>query len=214
MHRWLGMLLLVGLFCGDADGAGSSTKAPAGESGSVEDAIRHFNQGIRHRNKAWDYEQKAEGVAKAEDRKAYDRIVAVEYEKAKEAFQKAISADKSMHQAHGSMGYVLRKLGDFEGALKAYATSLELKPDYDLAIEYRGEAYLDLDRLDDAFEAYERLKALDSRYASALVQATATWVEIRRESGAASAESMAKAAVWLEAHEVDLKEPSHKEALW
>jgi tetratricopeptide (TPR) repeat protein len=213
MNRFRFLILLLTLSFGVAYGAGSSTKEAPDGGGKPEEAFRAFNEGVRHRNKGWEYEQKAKGVEE-KDKKAYERIVTSEYGKARDSFKKAIKLDESMHQAHGSLGYALRKLGDYEGALKAYASSLELKPDYGLAIEYRGEAYLDLDRVDDAQKAYERLVELKSRYAPVLLKAVAAWGADRRERREVPTEVLTKTDAWLDGHRSDMEEAKSKEELW
>jgi tetratricopeptide (TPR) repeat protein len=52
--------------------------------------------------------------------------------------------------AHAMLGYAWRKLGDYDQSLAAYDTALTLNPRNRSALEYLGEAYLDLGRHDDA----------------------------------------------------------------
>ncbi len=59
--------------------------------------------------------------------------------------------------AHSMLGYAWRKLGDYDQSLAAYATALELNPRNRGALEYLGEAYLDLGRHDDARAVVLRL---------------------------------------------------------
>ena len=47
-------------------------------------------------------------------------------------------------------GYATRKLGDVEGGLQFYRAALRADPDYTLAREYMGEAFLTLGRVDEA----------------------------------------------------------------
>lgn len=49
-------------------------------------------------------------------------------------------------------GYATRKLGDVEGGLRYYRAALAIDPDYTLAREYMGEAFLTLGRMDAARE--------------------------------------------------------------
>ena len=57
-------------------------------------------------------------------------------------------------------GYVTRKMGDVEGALKHYRAALASDPDYTLARAYMGEAYL---LLGDKAAAQEQLAEIASR---------------------------------------------------
>lgn len=59
--------------------------------------------------------------------------------------------------AHSMLGYAWRKLGDYDRSLAAYATALGLNPRNRGALEYLGEAYLDLGRDDDARAVMMRL---------------------------------------------------------
>ena len=52
------------------------------------------------------------------------------------------------------MGFAYRKTGDYAKALEMYDKALALQPGFPDAIEYRGEAYLALNRIDDAKQAY------------------------------------------------------------
>ena len=61
--------------------------------------------------------------------------------------------------AWSRMGYAARRLGDFDLALAHYGKALDLNPRNRGALEYLGEAYLDLGRLDDAKIMLARLEA-------------------------------------------------------
>ena len=78
------------------------------------------------------------------------------------------------------MGYSYRKLGDYPKALENYDRALELNPKFPDALEYRGEAYLGLNRLEDARQTYMTLFAMDRKQADALMQAMTTYVEKKK----------------------------------
>ena len=59
--------------------------------------------------------------------------------------------------AHNMLGFAHRKAGDFEAALHHYAIALELNPRHKGALEYLGEAYLELGRIEDADAVFLRL---------------------------------------------------------
>lgn len=59
--------------------------------------------------------------------------------------------------AHSLLGFAHRKLGDYEQALAHYHRALALNPHHRQAMEYLGEAYVELGRLDQARELLERL---------------------------------------------------------
>ena len=58
-------------------------------------------------------------------------------------------------------------------AKKAYQEALRLRPLYPQALEYLGEAYVQLGRLAEAREVLARLKPLDPKEADELAQAIA-----------------------------------------
>lgn len=62
-------------------------------------------------------------------------------------------------KAHNLLGFAYRKLGDYHRALAHYGTALDLNPHHRGAMEYLGEAYLELDRPAQASELLERLAA-------------------------------------------------------
>ncbi len=53
-------------------------------------------------------------------------------------------------EAYNLAGHAHRKLGDYERALAFYDQALDLNPHHRGALEYLGEAYLELDRPADA----------------------------------------------------------------
>lgn len=61
---------------------------------------------------------------------------------------------------HNWLGYALRKSGDAKSALPHYDRALTLDPRHIGAREYRGEAYLMLDRLADAESELAELRSL------------------------------------------------------
>lgn len=69
----------------------------------------------------------------------------------------ALEARPWQDNAHNLMGFAYRKLGDYPAALEAYDKALSLNPYNRGALEYLGEAYLDLDRPDDARATLDRL---------------------------------------------------------
>jgi tetratricopeptide (TPR) repeat protein len=59
--------------------------------------------------------------------------------------------------AHNLMGFAYRKLGDYDKALEEYDRALALNPHHRGALEYLGEAYLELDRPELAKGMLDRL---------------------------------------------------------
>jgi tetratricopeptide (TPR) repeat protein len=92
----------------------------------------------------------------------------------------ATRKDPRMFQAWGSLGYAYRKVGNYKDSLEAYAKALEIQPGYTPAIEYRAEAYLGLNRLDEVKSAYMTLFNLDRPRADELAGAVEKWLEKRK----------------------------------
>lgn len=157
--------------------------AAGGSSASSDDpqqeAAADYNRGLRHRDKAWELEKKLQTKTIVPERAKLETKIGKQYEKAIDSFRAATEANPEMHQAYSSMGYALRKTGDYISSLEAYNRALELEPGYSEAIEYRGEAFLGLNRIDDAKEAYLELFRADRARADELMDAMKTWVEER-----------------------------------
>jgi tetratricopeptide (TPR) repeat protein len=97
------------------------------------------------------------------------------YAKAREQFGAATKADPNLAQAWNGLGYSSRKLGDYEAALAAYDKAIELRMGYPEATEYRGEAYLALNRTEDAKQAYLDLFAVNRELAGKLLDSMKKW---------------------------------------
>lgn len=145
----------------------------------ADQATEAYNQGLGHRDRAWKLEAELESESDPAKRSKLEAKVDKEYQKAIRAFRSAIEVDSTMHQAHSSLGYALRKTGDYEASLMAYNQALELEPSYAEAIEYRAEAYLGLNRLEDAKEAYLQLFRGDQERADELLTAMRRWISER-----------------------------------
>ena len=69
---------------------------------------------------------------------------------------------------------------EYEAALKDFDAALTLAPTLSDAIRHRGEAYLGLNRIGDAKQAYMHLFVHDRTASSVLMKAMKSWVEKRR----------------------------------
>lgn len=175
--------------------AGGSSVTSASPADRATDA---YNRGIEHRDKAWQLEKEAAEAASPDRREKLEGKAQKEYEKAVRAFRTAIEADADMHQAHGSLGYALRKIGDYQQSLEAYNRALELRPDYTEAVEYRAEAYLGLNRLQEAKDAYMQLFRDDRKRADELMAAMQRWLEQRSAEPAGLSEAeLEEFAAWV-----------------
>ena len=182
----------------------SALPAVAADSGAVpvvdpaDQAAEAYNRGLERRNKAWKLEEKADSSSDSEERSKLNAKAQKEYTKAIRAFRSATEVDPQMHQAFSSLGYALRKTDQYEDSLAAYNKALELQPGYAEAIEYRAEAFLGLDRLDEAKEAYMQLFRDDRERAAELMTAMLRWVgERQMNPGDLDPKTIEEFAVWV-----------------
>ena len=71
-------------------------------------------------------------------------------------------------------------LGDNEAALASYDRALKLEPGFPQAVEYRGEAYLNLGKLDEAKAAYMDLFGRERPLADLLLRKMQAWIASKR----------------------------------
>jgi len=116
--------------------------------------------------KGYDEAQEAKKLKK--DGKAGD--AKKKFGKAIKKFESAVERDPAYYQAWNMLGYCSRNLGDLKRAFSAYEKCLSIKPDYDEAHEYLGEAYLQSGNLDKAKVELAWLRANDSDEAGELAE--------------------------------------------
>ncbi len=191
----LALALLAPLALAAAGGSSAPEPTPTPELTPEQRAVAAYNQGLKHRDKAWKLEEEAE----AAEGKARDKLLKKAqkaYGKAVRELRAAVDVKPDYYQAWSSLGYALRKTGEFDESIAAYDRALELNPLYPEAIEYRGEAYLGLGRLEDAKEAYMELFRIDRPRAGELMTAMKRWLE---SGGGAVSESVREEfARWVE----------------
>ncbi len=169
---------------------GGSVPAPAPSGGSMpmrtpeEMAIAAYNSGVDHKDKGLKIEATGDKSSDVKERAKVADKAKKEYEKALKDFKSAASNSPQMYQAYNGMGFAYRKTGDYAKALEMYDRALALKPGFPDAIEYRGEAYLGLNRIDDAKQAYLEILAADRKQADTLMAAMQKWIEQKKASPA------------------------------
>jgi tetratricopeptide (TPR) repeat protein len=182
---------------GGAPSGGGSFQMPERQLTPEEQAKQAYNQGVRA-VKAADKLSKSADEAKDEKKqtKALDKAKR-QYENARGYFAAALQRKADMYEAWNYVGYTSRKLGEYEKALQSYNEALRLNPSYAEAIEYRGEAYLGLNRIDDAKNAYMQLFQSSRPLADQLMAAMQEYVSDRRAAGNAAPEVDALAQ-WID----------------
>ncbi|HVR37669.1 MAG TPA: tetratricopeptide repeat protein [Thermoanaerobaculia bacterium] len=164
-----------------------------------QEAVDAYNAGLRARDKALKLLEEAK-TADAKRAQKNEDGAKKQFERAKGYFERAIVYNPRLFQAHGELGFALRKLGRYDESLAAYEKSLAIQPNYSLAIEYRAEAYLALDRFDEAKDAYLILfNGGDRPRADLLFNAMSEWVQKRRaEPGNVATDKLDAVAKWLD----------------
>ena len=168
----------------DATGAVTSTPAPDISADAAMSARLNYNLGYEEFEKA----QKASGKA-----------ALAGFSEARTRFEKAVAADPNLKEGWNLIGYTSRRLGEYERALTAYDKALALDAAYSEAIEYRAEACLALNRLDEVRAAYLKLFAAAPAQADVLMKSMQAWVsEKRRSPAGVSATELDAFAAWVE----------------
>jgi tetratricopeptide (TPR) repeat protein len=120
--------------------------------------------------KATDPDKKSKALSKLED--AYGRAL--------EQFTEVLRNKNDMYDAWNQIGYVHLRFGAYRESIDDFNHGLALKPDVFEAIRYRGEAFLGIDRLDEAKAAYMDLFFHARPLADQLMTAMQAWVQNHR----------------------------------
>tara|TARA_E500000331_G_scaffold354404_2_gene407288 strand:- start:341 stop:931 length:591 start_codon:yes stop_codon:yes gene_type:complete len=176
---------------------GNEIPAPKMQKSSEQRAIDHYNAGLRHRDKAWKHQEKALASTRDRDRRKYEQRAQREFGKAAKRYRSALEYQPKLYQAHGSLGYALKEMSDYDAAISAYDASLALRPQYTPAIEYLAEAHLALGKIEQTQQAYDDLVRLDPVKADELMEAINRWVAASPEN--ISSEAIAQMAAWVAA---------------
>ena len=109
--------------------------------------------------------------AKKDKKAGKDKDAKKRFGKARGKFEQAVRLDPQYFEAWNMLGYSARQSGDLKASFAAYDQCLAIKPDYDEAHEYRGEAYLMNGQIDQAKQELAWLRAEGSDEADELAEA-------------------------------------------
>jgi len=146
-----------------------------------EAAKAAYLSAVRTINAAKGYESDAAKASTPEKSAKAQAKAQKYYQEALTKLIDVVGLDQKMYQAWNYLGFVSRKLGHYEDSLRSYAKALELNPNYPEAIEYRGEAYLGLNQIEDAKAAYMTLFQTSRPLADELMTAMHQWTDARRK---------------------------------
>jgi tetratricopeptide (TPR) repeat protein len=143
-------------------------------------AKKAFNAGVKSLNRAREYEDVAAKATNPDKRAGALDKVSDAYGKALDQFTEALSNKGDMFEAWNYVGYIHLRLGAYGEAIDDYNHTLALKPELLEAVEHRAEAYMAVDRLDDAKAAYMNLFNHSRPLADQLMVSMQKWRESHR----------------------------------
>jgi tetratricopeptide (TPR) repeat protein len=185
-----------------ANGGGMSmpsTQSPSRMGSPEQQARELYNDGVGYVKKADKADVEAAQASDAGRKERAQRESHDRYTAALGRFAQSLRLDQQRYEAWNYVGYTSRKLGHYDDALAAYDRALALKPGYPDAIEYRGEAYLAVHRLDEAKKAYLDLFAGNRALADKLLTAMKGWVTTQHAAPAGdNAASVDELDKWIQ----------------
>lgn len=204
--EWLAVIALLGAVTAvHADGPGGYRPKERGPVPvSEQGAIDAYTAGYASILRAEHAENLAAASSNEAERTAAQRDAQEAYRASLPHFAAATRLDTSMHEAYTYLGYANRKLGRYDESLQAYDQALKINPDTPYAIEYQGETFLALNRIDEARFNFLRLYALDPHSAAKLLRAMHAWVEANQAKPPAGIDVPALAA-WIADRAATLK---------
>jgi tetratricopeptide (TPR) repeat protein len=140
-------------------------------------AKKAFQAGLKSLKKAHDYEDAAAKQTNPDKKADLLDKIGDAYGKALDQFTEALSNKGDMVEAWNGAGYVHLRLGAFNESIDDYNHTLALQPDLLEAVEHRAEAYMAVDRLEEAKAAYMNLFNHARPLADQLMAAMQQWVE-------------------------------------
>jgi hypothetical protein len=165
---------------GRPGGASSMPDEAPSSSSSAEKPDVAVKKALKVATKALDKAKALEAEAAATsnpDKKARDMDrVSDQYNIALDAFTEALSNKGDIVEAWDQVGYIHLRLGAYREAIDDYNHTLTLKPELMEAIEYRAEAYLAVDHLDEVRIAYMDLYNHTPDLAAQLMAAMQKWL--------------------------------------
>jgi tetratricopeptide (TPR) repeat protein len=184
---------------GGSTGGGAMPSASGSASKPDDIAKSAYNSGVKSVKKAQEYDADAAKAGTPEKSAKAAKKAQELYEKAAGEFVDAVGAKPTMYEAWNYLGFCKRHLGSFDDSLAAYAKALELNPNYPDAIEYRGEAYLGLNKIEDAKTAYMSLFKSSRPLADELMVSMHRWADShRKDAQGVSSDAIDAFAKWMD----------------
>jgi tetratricopeptide (TPR) repeat protein len=144
-------------------------------------AAKALAAGIKSLEKAKELESAAAAASANPDKRAkLEEKLSDTYNRALDQFTEALANNSELVDAWDDVGYVHLKLGAYREAVDDYNHALKFKPGLLSAEEHRAEAYIAIDRLDDAKIAYMDLYYHAPPLAEQLMSAMQQWLKDHR----------------------------------
>jgi tetratricopeptide (TPR) repeat protein len=176
-------------------------------------AKKAYEAGLKALKKAHEYEDDAAKQTNPDKKANLVDKTGDAYGKALDQFTEALSNKGDMVEAWSGAGYVHLRLGAFNESIDDYNHTLALQPELLEAIEHRAEAYMAVDRLEEAKAAYMNLFNHARPLADQLMAAMQQWVENHHAAAnglrAADIDSFGK---WLQEREGIAKQTAQASA--
>ena len=143
-------------------------------------ATKAYTAGKKSLAKAKDFETAAAAAQNPDKRSNALEKMGDAYNRALDQFTEALSNKGDMYDAWNQVGYIHLRLGAYAESIDDYNHTLALKPDLYEATFHRGEAYLAIDRLEDAKGAYLDLFNHARPLADRLMVSMQSWLAVHR----------------------------------
>jgi tetratricopeptide (TPR) repeat protein len=143
-------------------------------------AKKFFTAGMKSLNKAREFEDIAAKATNPDKKSAALEKLNDAWGRALDQFTEALSNKGDMVEAWNNVGYVHLRLGAYSESIDDYNHALAIKSDLMEAVEHRGEAYMAVDRLDEAKAAYMDLYNHAPPLADQLMSSMQKWLDSHR----------------------------------
>jgi tetratricopeptide (TPR) repeat protein len=143
-------------------------------------ATKAYTAGKKSLAKAKDFENAAAAAQNPDKRSIALEKMGDAYNRALDQFTEALSNKGDMYDAWNEVGYIHLRLGAYAESIDDYNHTLALKPDLYEAAFHRGEAYLAIDRLENAKGAYMELFNHARPLADRLMVSMQNWLTMHR----------------------------------
>jgi hypothetical protein len=143
-------------------------------------AKKAYTAAVKSLNKAREFEDVAAKATNPDKKAAALDKVSDAYGKALDQFTEALSNKGDMVDAWSGAGFVHLRLGAYSESIDDYNHALHLKSDLLEAVQHRAEAYMAVDRLDEAKAAYMDLFNHDRTLADKLMATMQAWLDSHR----------------------------------